>query len=266
MKGIKFSYIILIILIGLLVYVTYLKFSYVEQKDETIINKTNSISLNEIANNYNNKETNADTNATINGTNLDILYNGKTYTFSYNNGILKLDTLEDNDTDNMFINLVDSVTMSKTIEENASIITTNLIINSLFSNDAVKVVKNNNNILYVIDTTKEFNLYNALNVYNEVKILNLNDKDYNILINDIELISPIITYNQETNSMDVIGLISNKENKNAIINIALYDKDKKKIKEENVNIKATDNTLKTSINLDNIKIDDLIYCSYDIKL
>ena len=107
MKSVRFSYVILIILIGILGYVVYLKMTYVEEKEEVFTRNNKSVSLSEITNNYNNKNTDVETIASINGNVLNIVYNSKTYIFTFNNGILKLETIADKDADSMFVNLVD---------------------------------------------------------------------------------------------------------------------------------------------------------------
>ena len=265
MKSLKPAYIFLIILLLILGYVTFLKFTYVKPESNDSDINIKSISLSTIANNYNSKTYEVDSSATINGTTLEIMYNNKKYIFNYANGILKLDTVLDDNTNMLFTYLVDAVSMAKNNGENASLITTNLIINSLYFNESVKVIKNNNNVMYVIDTTKPMTLYKADNIYNDVKILNINDKNYDIDINDIKIISPVISYNNETNSFDIKGYLDNINKKEATIKINLYDKDKKSVKEEVVNITKDTSLLVSSLKIDELSQNDIIYYSFEIN-
>ena len=265
MNSVKVAIVFLIILLAMLGYVTFLKFTYVEEKKDIIINNVSSVSLSDIADNYNNKESDVKTDASIDGTTLKITYNGTTYPVSFTNGILKLETTESDDTDNLFVLLVDAVAVAKKHNENESIITTNLIINSLFFNDSIKVVKNDNNVMYVIDTTKDLVLYEADNIYKDLKVLNINDNDYDIEMNNVKLISPLIEYNSENNSFDVKAYIDNSSEKEVSVKIVLYDKDKKQVKDETVNVNVDELLLNTSIELSDLNEEDIIYVSYEIK-
>ena len=157
MKSVKVAYVFLIILLAILGYVSYLKFSYVEEKKDNILYESNSVSLSSIVNNYNNAnyEEGVKTTATINGNNLTINYNNKDYIFSFTNGILKYNVANNNnikfyDIDKMFVYLVDSVSVSMGNKEKESYVTTNLIINKIYVNDSVKIINTSNEITYVI--------------------------------------------------------------------------------------------------------------------
>lgn len=265
MKSVKVAVVFLVILLAMLGYFTFLKFTYVEEKKDIIINNVSSVSLSAIADNYNNKELDIETNAAINGTILNITYNGKTYSVNFTNGILKLDTVESDDVNDMFVLLVDAVAMEKKYNESESFITTNLIINSLFFSDSVKVIKSSTNVMYVIDTTKDFVMYKPENIYNDVKVLNLNDNNYDIEMNDFKLISPIVEYNNETKSYDIKAYIDNSSKKDVSVKITLYDKDKKQAKEEIVDVKEDDLLFNASIKLSDLKEEDIIYISYEFN-
>lgn len=262
MKSVKVAYVFLGILVMLLAFCTYIKFSYVEKKEDPNTHLT-SVPLSEIEKNYNNRNKEIETTATINGTNLDITYNNNTYSFTFENGILKLNTSDN--IEEMFIYLVDAVSMSKNNSENESLITTNLIINSLFSNESIKVVKNATDIMYVIDTNKDISLYKTLNIYKEVKVVNINDKNYDIDMKDIKLISPTIKYDSNTNIFVIKAYIENTTHKKATAVINIYDDQKKKVLSDTKEITGNEKVLETSIKLGDVDQEKVLYCSYEIK-
>lgn len=262
MKSLKVAYIFLAILIMFLAFCTYIKLSYVEPKED-LNPKLTSISLSEIEKNYNDRNVDIETTASINGTNLDITYNNNIYSFTFENGILKLNTSDN--IEQMFAYLVDAVSISKKHSENESLVTTNLIINGLFSNESVKVVKNATDIMYVIDTNKDITLYKTLNIYKEVKIVNVNDKNYDIDMNDIKLISPTIKYETNNNTAIIKAYIENPTQKKANVEINLYDDQKRKLLSDTKEIIGNEKVLESVIKLGNVEEEKILYCSYEIK-
>ena len=272
MKSVKVAYVFLIILLAILGYVSYLKFSYVEEKKDNILYESNSVSLSSIVNNYNNAnyEEGVKTTATINGNNLTINYNNKDYIFSFTNGILKYNVANNNnikfyDIDKMFVYLVDSVSVSMGNKEKESYVTTNLIINKIYVNDSVKIINTSNEITYVIDTTKNMVLYKASNIYKDSIILNINDSNFDINMNNIELISPTIKFNKDINSFEVLCYVLNSDNISSKIVVTLYDKDKEEVTKQEIDTSNIGNVLNMKFELDGFKEEDIIYYSLEIK-
>lgn len=272
MKSVKVAYVFLFILLGILGYFTYLKFSYVEEKKEVNTVQVNSVPLSTIANNYNNVvyDDGTVTSAKINGNNLSVTYDNKEYAFSFVNGILKLnmvvnDNVDVNSLNKMFIDLVDAVSVSMGNAEKESYVTTNLIINNIYVNETVKVIKTNTDITYVIDTTKNMVLYKASNVYHDTSIVNINDKNFDVEINNIKLISPTIKFDNEKNVYNVIFYVINSENKNANITVTLYDKEKKELAKQEVSASDIDNIINIDFELNNFTEEDVIYYSLQIS-
>lgn len=293
MKSTKIAVFFLIILLLVLVYVTYIKFTYVKIDEPNNTNQNNSISLSTIENNYNNlnevlelKKESISTIATTSDNNLEITYKfldnenntndyNYTYIFTFTNGILKNTTsINDNKQEldslnKVFINLALAVAVSMGCEESEAKLTTLLALNEDFVSDSFKIINSDNDITYVIDTTKKINLYKSNNTYNEVNILDITTSNYSVDMNNttIENIKFDYIEKEEFKGFTLSAYITkNDSNSKAILKI--YDKDKVELTNKELDLSEFKNIEKISINIeldDKIKKEDVNYYSIEVK-
>ena len=272
MKSVKVAYVFLIILLAALGYTTYIKFNYEDEKKDNTYYDVNSVPLSTVANNYNNANygDGVNTSATINANNLIIKYDNKEYIFGFTNGVLKYNIAINSNINlktinEMFIYLVDAVSVSMGNQEKDSFVTTNLIINNIYVNETVKVIKTNNEVTYVIDTTKNMVLYKASNIYKDKMIMNINDRNFDIDINNIRLISPVLKFDEEKNIFNVMCYVENEDNTSSKIVITLYDKEKKEVTKQEIDTSNVDSILSMDFDLNEFTEDDIIYYSLHIE-
>lgn len=294
MKSTKIAAFFLIILLVVLAYVTYIKFSYVKiDKPNTTTNQNNSISLSTIENNYNNlkevselKKESISTIATTSDNNLKITYKfldnenntndyNYTYIFTFTNGILKNTTnINDNKQEldslnKVFINLSLAVAVSMGYEESEAKLTTLLAFNEDLISDSFKIINSDNDITYVIDTTKKINLYKSNNTYNEVNILDITTNNYSVDMNNttIENIKFDYIEKEEFKGFTLSAYITkNDSNSKAILKI--YDKNKVELTNKELDLSEFKDIEKISINIeldDKIKKEDVNYYSIEVK-
>lgn len=279
MKSVRFAYLILILLLGALGYVTYIKFTYKAPTIDPIENKNPSIALSTIADNYNtnNLYTDIKTEANINGTNLDIKLETKdvntNYTFTYTNGILKNETplTEPSSAylDKIFVYLVNALSKSSNDTTILPLESALMIINNDYQSQMFKYMKDTTNVTTIIDTTKQIDIYKTDKIYTDIAILDINNKNYSVNIFNTNMIITNAKFKEDNKSFVVDMYINKKDiNTKSVLVLTLYDIDKKELKQNTYSIEEMkDNLLKTSIelNLDTINKDTVKYYSVHLK-
>jgi len=296
MKSNLLAYIFLVILIALLGYVTYIKFTYVEPPKQEVNNEqSNSIALSTIETNYNTlpnitklKETGITTIATIEEntlkvtyeyTNLDQSINDNNYTnsyvFSFDNGILKNTTaigenlIELDSLKTIYILLSDAVSIAQGNQSNLSLLTTELVINQNYISDALKVIATDTDITYVIDTTKPITFYQSTVKYVDATITDINEKGYDVEMNNITLNNVSLDYNKtdDFEGYSFKTYITNITDEQTLI-LKVYDKDKKVLKSQEIKASYNPTTLLFTYNMPldkKVKKDNVVYYSIEVK-
>ena len=281
MKSTTFAGIILVILIALLGYVTYIKFTYQEEPTNNNQNQNqtqNSISLNTVANNYNSNSiasslglVQVQTTATINENTLNITYNDKNYVFTFNNGILEnttniTDEAEEEIIKNIAIILYDAISTSKNNTIGDSILTGIMVTNGKYTTNEFTYSKTDNNITIKLDTTKQIVFYTPSIIYDKLTILDIGTNNYalNMLNTSLTVIS--CEYIEENNSIIVDSYLEPIENNNKTVVFKIYKKKKKELKSiETKLIDITTNRLEIAMELGEIAKDNVSSYSLEIK-
>jgi len=296
MNSTKIATIFLIILIALLGYVTYIKFTYEEPKPTNNgLPVVNSITLSTIETNYNNspmieklRETGITTVASIENNDLKITYDysnlnqsindnnyNNAFIFNFSNGVLKNHTIinenliELESLKTVYLILTDAVSVAQGNQVSESFLTTELITNQDFTNEACKVISTDTEITYVIDTTKPITFYQTNTKYTELTITDINEKGYGIEMQDTTIDNISLEYSEQDNFKGFAfkAYLTNITSEKTLV-LKNYNKDKKELKKQELPINYTPTTRLFTYNLaiDNkIKKDDVLYYSVEIK-
>lgn len=278
MKGIKFATIFLIILLLILGYVTFIKFTYKEDDVKENNKEFNSIALNTIVNTYNindiiskieSKE--VTTTASIKDNEMTIVYDNNKYNFTFENGILKNTTTitsEDdlNNIEKVFILLLDSISISKNEVSGQSILTSLMIIEGEYKLEGFEYLKTDNKVEMTLDTNKDIIMYEPSIIYDKLTILDIGTSNYKLSMLNENLIVTDFSYIENNNSYKVNIYYEPTDINNKILILKIYDKDKKELKNQEFSLKdITTNEFEIVMELNEIKVDDISSYSLEIK-
>lgn len=269
------AYILLVIIIGAIVFVLYLKFI---RKEETTVkpeeHQNNYITLNEISDKLNSSPL---TNKYKN--------DNATFTSYVNDNSLNIDYKKDNEIINLNVKTVGTELEFNITEENKTIAEeiykeiANIIcvyykntedscrstlskINENNSVDGIRYVSSDNNKFVYINTTKSIDVEN-IDVYTTVTNVELSKTNYELKL-DTEVINNIKVEETDTILTFTGDITTTGENNNISVLITLYDENSAKLTEEKYEYNDTnqisDNSefrvefnLNDTLNLENIK-------------
>ena len=276
------AYILLVIIIGAIVFVLYLKFI---RREETIVKKeeqkNNYITLNEIS-------------SKLNTSTLATKYknDNATFTSNVNGNSLNIDYKKDNEIINLNVKTVGTELEFNITEENKIIAEeiykeiANIIcvyykntedscrstlskINENNSTDGIRYVSSDNNKFVYVNTAKSIDVEN-IDLYTEVTNVELSKTNYELKI-DTEVINNIKVEKTDTNLAFTGNITTTSENKNISVLVTLYDENSAKLAEEKYEYNDTnqisDNSeFKVEFNLnDNLKLENIKYYSINIQ-
>lgn len=272
------AYVLLVILVGCLLLVLYLKFVRVEDKGEEYV--PNYISLNDIS-------------TSLNSSILANRYmnDGATFSSSVNDDVLNVSYVKDTANVNLNLSVVGGELVVEVPSENSDIVTDiykeiasivcvyygntedscrNTLNNMGESgNDGIRIINGDNTSTVYINVTRSYTINNEV-VYNEVTKVGINDMNYSLNINNIK-VSNINIVNTGT-SIKFSGNVQRLDTaKNDVsVNIKLYDSSDKVIGEKEYKFNK-DNVLESNstfdiefVLYDNLKIENIKNYSIDI--
>lgn len=275
------AYILLVIIIGAIVFVLYLKFI---RKEETTVkpeeHQNNYITLNEISDKLNSSPL---TNKYKN--------DNATFTSYVNDNSLNIDYKKDNEIINLNVKTVGTELEFNITEENKTIAEeiykeiANIIcvyykntedscrstlskINENNSVDGIRYVSSDNNKFVYINTTKSIDVEN-IDVYTTVTNVELSKTNYELKL-DTEVINNIKVEETDTILTFTGDITTTGENNNISVLITLYDENSAKLTEEKYEYNDTnqisDNSeFRVEFNLnDTLKLENIKYYSINI--
>lgn len=275
------AYILLVIIIGAIAFVLYLKFI---RREEPLVKPgehiNNYITLNEIS-------------SKLNSSTLANKYKNDNATFISNadGNSLKVDYKKDNEIINLNIKIVGTELEFTITEENKVIAEeiykeiANIIcvfykntddscrstlskINENNSVDGIRYVSSDNNKFVYINTTKSIEVEN-IDIYTTVTNVELSKTNYELKL-DTEVINNIKVENTDTNLAFIGNITTTDENNNISVLITLYDENSVKLTEEkyeynDTNKISNNSEFKVEFNLnDTLKLEDIKYYSVNI--
>lgn len=276
------TYILLVLIIGAIVFVLYLKFI---RKEGTVVkpeeHTNNYITLNEISSKLNSSTL---ANKYIN--------DNATFTSNVNDNSLNIDYKKDNEIINLNVKTVGTELEFNITEENKIIAEeiykeiANIIcvyynntedscrstlsnINENNSVDGIRYVSTDNNNFVYINTTKSIDVEN-IDIYTTVTNVELSKTNYELKL-DTEVINNIKVENTDTNLSFTGNITTTGENNNISVLVTLYDENSTKLAEEKYEYNDTnqisDNSeFKVEFNLnDTIKLENIKYYSINIQ-
>ena len=165
--------------------------------------------------------------------------------------------------------LIKILTTSSIFSWISSFLTTELITNQDFTNDACKVISTDTAITYVIDTTKPITFYQTNTKYTELTITDINEKGYGIEMQDTTIDNISLEYSEQDNFKGFAfkAYLTNITSEKTLV-LKIYNKDKKELKKQElpINYKPKTRLFTYNLAIDNkIKKDDVLYYSVEIK-
>lgn len=276
------AYILLVIIIGTIVFVLYLKFI---RKEEAIIKPeeytNNYITLNEISSKLNTstlankyKNDNATFTSNVNGTSLNIDYKKDNEIINLNvktiGTELEFNITEDNKViaEEIYKEIANIICVYYKNTEDSCRSTLSKI-NENNSTDGIRYVSSDNNKFVYVNTAKSIDVEN-IDLYTEVTNVELSKTNYELKI-DTEVINNIKVEKTDTNLAFTGNITTTSENKNISVLVTLYDENSAKLAEEKYEYNDTnqisDNSeFKVEFNLnDNLKLENIKYYSINIQ-
>ncbi|MGM9875981.1 MAG: hypothetical protein ACI310_01995 [Bacilli bacterium] len=276
------AYILLVIIIGAIVFVLYLKFI---RREETTVkpeeHTNNYITLNEIS-------------SKLNTSTLANKYKNDNTTFisNVNGNSLNIDYKKDNEIINLNVKTVGTELEFNITEENKVIAEeiykeiANIIcvyykntedscrstlskINENNGVDGIRYVSSDNNKFVYINTAKSIEVEN-IDIYTTVTNVELSKTNYELKL-DTEVINNIKVEKTDTNLAFTGNITTTSENKNISVLVTLYDENSAKLTEEKYEYNDTnqisDNSeFKVEFNLnDTLKLENIKYYSINIQ-
>ena len=276
------AYILLVIIIGAIVFVLYLKFIRREEstvKPEEHLN--NYITLNEISSKLNTstlankyKNDNATFTSNVNGTSLNIDYKKDNEIINLNvktiGTELEFNITEDNKViaEEIYKEIANIICVYYKNTEDSCRSTLSKI-NENNSTDGIRYVSSDNNKFVYVNTAKSIDVEN-IDLYTEVTNVELSKTNYELKI-DTEVINNIKVEKTDTNLAFTGNITTTSENKNISVLVTLYDENSAKLAEEKYEYNDTnqisDNSeFKVEFNLnDNLKLENIKYYSINIQ-
>lgn len=276
------AYILLVIIIGTIVFVLYLKFI---RREETTVkpeeHQNNYITLNEISSKLNTstlankyKNDNATFTSNVNGNSLNIDYKKDNEIINLNvktiGTELEFNITEDNKViaEEIYKEIANIICVYYKNTEDSCRSTLSKI-NENNSIDGIRYVSSDNNKFIYVNTAKSIDVEN-IDLYTEVTNVELSKTNYELKI-DTEVINNIKVEKTDTNLAFTGNITTTSENKNISVLVTLYDENSAKLAEEKYEYNDTnqisDNSeFKVEFNLnDNLKLENIKYYSINIQ-
>lgn len=276
------AYILLVIIIGTIVFVLYLKFIRREEstvKPEEHLN--NYITLNEISSKLNTstlankyKNDNATFTSNVNGNSLNIDYKKDNEIINLNvktiGTELEFNITEENEViaEEIYKEIANIICVYYKNTEDSCRSTLSKI-NENNSVDGIRYVSSDNNKFVYVNTAKSIDVEN-IDLYTEVTNVELSKTNYELKL-DTEVINNIKVEKTDTNLAFTGNITTTSENKNISVLVTLYDENSAKLTEEKYEYNDTnqisDNSeFKVEFNLnDNLKLENIKYYSINIQ-
>lgn len=276
------AYILLVIIIGAIAFVLYLKFI---RREETIVKPeehlNNYITLNEISSKLNTstlankyKNDNATFTSNVNGTSLNIDYKKDNEIINLNvktiGTELEFNITEDNKViaEEIYKEIANIICVYYKNTEDSCRSTLSKI-NENNSVDGIRYVSSDNNKFVYVNTAKSIDVEN-IDIYTTVTNVELSETNYELKL-DTEVINNIKVEKTDTNLAFTGNITTTSENKNISVLVTLYDENSAKLTEEKYEYNDTnqisDNSeFKVEFNLnDNVKLENIKYYSINIQ-
>ena len=276
------AYILLVIIIGTIVFVLYLKFI---RKEEAIIKPeeytNNYITLNEISSKLNTstlankyKNDNATFTSNVNGTSLNIDYKKDNEIINLNvktiGTELEFNITEDNKViaEEIYKEIANIICVYYKNTEDSCRSTLSKI-NENNSTDVIRYVSSDNNKFVYVNTSKNIDV-ESIDIYTTFTNVELSETNYELKL-DTEVINNIKVEKTDTNLAFTGNITTTSENKNISVLVTLYDENSAKLAEEKYEYNDTnqisDNSeFKVEFNLnDNVKLENIKYYSINIQ-
>lgn len=276
------AYILLVIIIGAIAFVLYLKFIRREEttvKPEEHLN--NYITLNEISSKLNTstlankyKNDNATFTSNVNGNSLNIDYKKDNEIINLNvktiGTELEFNITEDNKViaEEIYKEIANIICVYYKNTEDSCRSTLSKI-NENNSVDGIRYVSSDNNKFVYVNTAKSIDV-ESIDLYTEVTNVELSKTNYELKL-DTEVINNIKVEKTDTNLAFTGNITTTSENKNISVLVTLYDENSAKLAEEKYEYNDTnqisDNSeFKVEFNLnDNLKLENIKYYSINIQ-
>lgn len=276
------AYILLVIIIGTIVFVLYLKFI---RREETTVkpeeHQNNYITLNEISSKLNTstlankyKNDNATFTSNVNGNSLNIDYKKDNEIINLNvktiGTELEFNITEDNKViaEEIYKEIANIICVYYKNTEDSCRSTLSKI-NENNSVDGIRYVSSDNNKFVYVNTAKSIDV-ESIDLYTEVTNVELSKTNYELKL-DTEVINNIKVEKTDTNLAFTGNITTTSENKNISVLVTLYDENSAKLTEEKYEYNDTnqisDNSeFKVEFNLnDNLKLENIKYYSINIQ-
>lgn len=295
-KSIIIASIFLVILLGCLMFMIYIKFfmnNSLDKNQNNNVIEPSVLNIDDIIDELNNSSTvntyrnnNVIIEITKNNTGFNIKFtnNDKITNFEgvYTKNILGLKFNNDEETviigNLIFSELVNISCKKQGYNEGDCNKTVSSFLEGNYEVDGLgKSEIGNNQLLLSVDTSKKIELMQETddNIQNQLK--NIEDTDYQIELGDLKLINPLSNYDEVNNEYKYTATITGNnltDNGELNVDIKIYDVDKKVLKVTNEELTITNDPDGKGKNLEyvikfekeNFKFEDLKYISIDFKM